>query len=124
MSFIEFVILGMLALVLMMMWEMKNQGKMILNTMNEMIKDIKDGKPTSEVSAQHVSNSASEVSIHWPFDEHETDVSSTEDQARLNEISTPDLTPAQLERRGMYRMRSAWIRDGDKADDVSVESLS
>ena len=115
MSFIEFVILGMLALVLVLMWEMQNQVKMILITMNETIKAIKDGKPTSNLqaaSAKHVeSETASEVSIHWPFDADETDVSSAEDETRLNEMSTSDLTHSQLERKGMYRMRRAWIRD-------------
>ena len=111
---IEFAILGVLALVLalmgLMVWEVRNETKMIMDKMNEVIKAIKDENPTSATGPQE--------HLHWPHGENETDVSSTEDQVRLSEISTPDLTPAQLERRGMYRMR-AWIRHGMDADGVS-----
>ena len=48
---IEFAILGVLALVLalvlVMMWEIRNMGKMIMDKMDEVIKSIKDEKPTS-----------------------------------------------------------------------------
>ena len=101
-----------------MVWEMNNQGKMILSTMNEMIKAIKDEKPTPDAYA--ASATGLEIPVHWPFGENETDVSNTDAQARLNGISTPDLTPAQLELRGVYRMR-AWIRDGIQADEFSPE---
>ena len=115
---IEFAILGVLALVLalvmLMVWEMKNEAKMIMDKMNEVIKAIKDENPTSSAKGP-------QEQLHWPHGENETDVSSTEDQVRLSEISTPDLTPAQLERGGMYRMR-AWIRHGIDADVVSPSS--
>ena len=115
---IELAILGVLALVLalviLMVWEVKNEAKMIMDKMNEVIKAIKDENEASSAKGQ-------QEQLHWPQDENETDVSSTEDQVRLSEISTPDLTPAQLERRGMYRMR-AWIRHGMDADVVSPTS--
>ena len=43
---IEFAILGMLALVLVMKWEIRNQGKMTMDKIGEVIKSIKDEKPT------------------------------------------------------------------------------
>ena len=80
MSFIEFIILVILASVLVMMWGMKNQGQMIMDKMNEMIKATKDERPTP--SAPVASSAASAVSAPGG-------------------ISNPDLTPAQLEMRIM-----------------------
>ena len=117
---IEFAILGMLALVMLMMWEMKNEAKMIMDKMNEVIKATKGENPKPPANEASSAKGPQEQP-HWPHGENETDVSSTEDQVRLSEISTPDLTPAQLERRGVYRMR-AWIRHGVDADEVSPTS--
>ena len=73
MSFIEFIILGILASVLVMMWEMKDQGQMIMDKMNEMIKATKDERPPP--SAPVAPSAASAVPAP-------------------DGISNPDLTPA------------------------------
>jgi len=89
---IEFAILGVLALVLalvlVMMWEIKNMGKMIMDKMDEVIKSIKDEKPTSsgEKSCNDNGSNASTM---------------TNGEVRWSEISPSELTPAQLERMGV-----------------------
>ena len=89
---IEFAILGVLALVLalvlVMMWEIKNMGKMIMDKMDEVIKSIKDEKPTSsgEKSCNDNESNASTM---------------TNGEVRWSEISPSELTPAQLERMGL-----------------------
>ena len=89
---IEFAILGVLALVLalvlVMMWEIKNMGKMIMDKMDEVIKSIKDEKPTSsgEKSCNDNESNASTM---------------TNGEVRWSEISPSELTPAQLERMGV-----------------------
>ena len=85
---IEFAILGVLALVMLMVWEMKNEAKMIMDKMNEVIKAIKDEKPTSsgEKSCNDNESNASTM---------------TNGEVRWSEISPSELTPAQLERMGV-----------------------
>ena len=83
--------MGILASVLVMMWEMKNQWQMIMDKTNEMIKAIKDERPTpSAAVASSAASAASAVSAP-------------------DKISNPDLTPAQLEMRIMrHQVNQVW----------------
>ena len=121
---IEFAILGLLALVLtlvlVMMWEMRNMGKMIMDKMDEVIKSIKDEKPTSSGEKSYDDNGSNASTM-------------TSGEVRWSEISPSELNPQPFwlifstpgwvnqvnhqipmrEGRGMKNMRSKPVQGDD-----------